>query len=118
VLFGLSFVFFERGFEVFRLRRLGHLGQGAQDFLFPKIDVLKGLVKQFLQFLSLAMLPLLGLGDTWQPHAGILVPQPSNNKTRGETSFGTLLAGLRCRGDKERRGVSCACYDGKERYHG
>ena len=49
--FGLGLVLLKRSFELFRLRGFGHLGQGAQDFLFRKIDVLEGLVKQFLQVL-------------------------------------------------------------------
>ncbi len=48
VFFGLSLVLLERSFELFRLRGFGHLGQGAQDFLFGKIDVLECFVKQFL----------------------------------------------------------------------
>jgi hypothetical protein len=50
--------------------------------------------------LSLAMLPLLGLGDTWQPHARILVPQlvrsPQQITKRRCDVVGTLLAGSRC----------------------
>ena len=51
VFFGLSFALFECGFELFRLRGLGHFGQGAEDFLFREIDVVEGLVKQVLQVL-------------------------------------------------------------------
>ena len=49
MLLGLGLVLFERGFEILRLRRLRHLRQGAQDFVLGEIDVLEGVVKEFLQ---------------------------------------------------------------------
>jgi hypothetical protein len=64
-----AFVFFERGFEIFRLSSPRHR-QRAQNFLLRVIDVLKGFVKQFLSGIA----PLLELRDIWQPDAGILVP--------------------------------------------
>src|SRR3984957_6652465 len=59
------------------------------------------------------MLSLLGLGDTWQPDARILVPLPglaANNK--GICNVGTLPAGSRSMA-KERRGASRACQTGR-----
>ena len=78
-------------------------------------------MKKFLQFLSLAMLSLLGWGIL-ATDARIFVPQlspePSANNKRICKVVGTLPAGSRCMADKERRGASRACHDGKDRYHG
>src|SRR5436309_2200691 len=64
------------------------------------------------------MLSLLGLGDTWQPDAEILVPrlvrEPAANNNRVCGVVGTLTVGSRCMADKERRGTSRACHDGKD----
>ena len=43
--------------------------------LFRKIDVLESFVKKFLQVLFAGHAVAPWVGDTWQPDAGILVPQ-------------------------------------------
>jgi hypothetical protein len=40
---------FKGSFQVLRVSRFRHLGKGAQDFLFCKVDVLESLVKQLPQ---------------------------------------------------------------------
>jgi uncharacterized protein YjbJ (UPF0337 family) len=59
----------------------------------------------------------LGSGVTWQPDAVILVPQPlpqpaANNK-RLCSVVGTLPASSRCLDEKEQRGPSRACHNGR-----
>ena len=58
VAFGLSLVLGKRPFELGRLRRLLHLGEGGEDFLLREIDVLQRVVEQLIEFLWLLSLPL------------------------------------------------------------
>ena len=51
LLLGLALMLLERGPEVFRLRRLCHLGQRGQDFLFGEVDVLQRVEKEVLKCL-------------------------------------------------------------------
>ena len=46
---GFSFVLFERGPEFFALCRLGHLGQGRENFLLHEIDILQRVMEQLVE---------------------------------------------------------------------
>jgi len=52
LLFRLSFVLFERGPELFALRRLRHLRQRRQDFLLREINILQRVMEQIVKRLS------------------------------------------------------------------
>src|ERR1700722_16713796 len=86
VLFSLGLVLLKRSFELFRLRRFSQIRQGAQDFLFRKIDVLEGLVKQFLQVLvaSHAVAPWVRgyLATGRQNFSSAAAPGPAANNKR------------------------------------
>ena len=102
VFFGLGLVLLERSFELFRLRGLCHLGQGAQDFLFRKIDVLEGLVKQFLQVLvaSHAVAPWVRgyLATGRQNFSSAADPGPAANNKRICNSRRNIACGLTLHG--------------------